>query len=74
MKTAKFSIARRAYFIGYYKDDEKTAETKTEDGFVRSGDAGFFEPDGHLKIIDRAKDVGRLPTARSSRRNTSRTS
>lgn len=47
-------------FVGYYKDDEKTAETKTSDGFVRSGDAGFFEPGGHLKIIDRAKDVGRL--------------
>jgi long-chain acyl-CoA synthetase len=47
-------------FIGYYKDAEKTAETKTPDGFVRSGDAGFFDTDGHLKIIDRAKDVGRL--------------
>ena len=32
----------------------------TEDGYVRTGDAGFFEPDGQLKIIDRAKDVGRL--------------
>jgi long-chain acyl-CoA synthetase len=47
-------------FLGYYKDEEKTAETKTPDGFVRSGDAGFFDTDGHLKIIDRAKDVGRL--------------
>jgi long-chain acyl-CoA synthetase len=48
-------------FTGYYKDPEKTAETKTADGFVRSGDAGFFDPKtGHLKIIDRAKDVGRL--------------
>ncbi len=47
-------------FQGYYKDDEKTAETKTEDGFVRSGDAGFFDASGHLKIIDRAKDVGKL--------------
>lgn len=47
-------------FIGYYKDDAKTAETKTPDGFVRSGDAGFFDARGHLKIIDRAKDVGRL--------------
>ncbi|WP_210485019.1 AMP-binding protein [Microvirga antarctica] len=47
-------------FVGYYKDPQKTAETKTSDGFVRSGDAGFFDPDGHLKIIDRAKDVGRL--------------
>jgi len=47
-------------FLGYYKDPAKTAETKTPDGFVRSGDAGFFDTDGHLKIIDRAKDVGRL--------------
>ncbi|MBN9063653.1 MAG: long-chain fatty acid--CoA ligase [Rhizobiales bacterium 65-9] len=47
-------------FAGYYKDEAKTAETKTDDGFVRSGDAGFFDPQGHLKIIDRAKDVGRL--------------
>jgi long-chain acyl-CoA synthetase len=48
-------------FAGYYKDPEKTAETKTADGWVRTGDAGFIEPKtGHLKIIDRAKDVGRL--------------
>jgi long-chain acyl-CoA synthetase len=48
-------------FAGYYKDPEKTAETKTPDGWVRTGDAGFFDPKtGHLKIIDRAKDVGRL--------------
>ncbi|HKS60498.1 MAG TPA: AMP-binding protein [Xanthobacteraceae bacterium] len=48
-------------FLGYYKDPEKTAETKTPDGWVRTGDAGFFDPKtGHLKIIDRAKDVGRL--------------
>ncbi len=48
-------------FIGYYKDPEKTAETITADGFVRTGDAGFFEEkNGHLKIIDRAKDVSKL--------------
>ena len=48
-------------FLGYYKDEAKTAETKTPDGFVRSGDAGFFDPKtGHLRIIDRAKDVGKL--------------
>jgi long-chain acyl-CoA synthetase len=48
-------------FAGYYKDPEKTAETKTPDGWVHTGDAGFFDPKtGHLKIIDRARDVGRL--------------
>ncbi len=47
-------------FLGYYKDEAKTAETKTADGFVRSGDAGFFDETGHLKIIDRAKDVGKM--------------
>ena len=47
-------------FVGYYKDPDKTAETMTADGYVRSGDAGFFDETGHLKIIDRAKDVGKL--------------
>ncbi len=47
-------------FQSYYKDPEATAKTKTEDGWVHTGDAGFFDDDGHLKIIDRAKDVGKL--------------
>jgi long-chain acyl-CoA synthetase len=47
-------------FSGYYKEDEKTAEVMTADGFIKTGDAGFFDSDGQLKIIDRAKDVGRL--------------
>jgi long-chain acyl-CoA synthetase len=48
-------------FAGYYKDPEKTAQARTADGWVRTGDAGFIDPKtGHLKIIDRAKDVGRL--------------
>ena len=49
-------------FSGYFKEEEKTAETLTEDGYVKTGDAGFFDKDGQLKIIDRAKDVGRLTT------------
>ena len=48
-------------FSGYFKDDEKTAEVFTADGYVKTGDAGYFdEKTGHLKIIDRAKDVGKL--------------
>ncbi len=47
-------------FQEYYKNPEASAETKTPDGWVHTGDAGFFDEDGHLKIIDRAKDVGRL--------------
>jgi long-chain acyl-CoA synthetase len=48
-------------FIEYYKNPEATSETKTPDGWVHTGDAGFFEEDsGHLRIIDRAKDVGKL--------------
>ena len=48
-------------FAGYYKDPDKTAEVLTPDGWVHTGDAGFFDPKtGQLKIIDRAKDVGRL--------------
>ncbi|HET7910566.1 MAG TPA: AMP-binding protein, partial [Pseudolabrys sp.] len=48
-------------FAGYFKDDAKTAEVMTPDGYVKTGDAGYFdEKTGHLKIIDRARDVGRL--------------
>jgi long-chain acyl-CoA synthetase len=48
-------------FVQYFKDPAKTAETMTLDGYVKTGDAGFFdEKTGHLKIIDRARDVGRL--------------
>ena len=47
-------------FLGYYKNEEATAATKTSEGWVRTGDAGFIDERGHLRIIDRAKDVGRL--------------
>ncbi len=47
-------------FIGYYKNDQATSDTKTKDGWVHTGDAGFIDQDGHLRIIDRAKDVGKL--------------
>ncbi len=47
-------------FLEYYKNPEATAETKTADGWVRTGDAGYFDKEGYLKIIDRAADVGKL--------------
>lgn len=47
-------------FQSYYKNDEATANTKNKEGWVHTGDAGFFDRNGHLKIIDRAKDVGKL--------------
>lgn len=47
-------------FVGYYKNDEATLSTKNAEGWVRTGDAGFFDENGHLRIIDRAKDVGKL--------------
>jgi long-chain acyl-CoA synthetase len=44
----------------YYKNPAATAEALTTDGWYHTGDAGFLDAGGHLKIIDRAKDVGRL--------------
>ena len=46
-------------FQGYYKNAEATRQT-LEDGWVHTGDAGFVDAYGHLKIIDRARDVSRL--------------
>jgi len=48
-------------FVEYYKNRESTASTKDAEGWVATGDAGFIdEESGHLKIIDRAKDVGKM--------------
>jgi long-chain acyl-CoA synthetase len=47
-------------FVGYFKQDEATHATKTADGWLHTGDAAIIDPRGHLAIIDRAKDVGRL--------------
>ncbi len=47
-------------FLGYYRSPEATSEAMTEDGFVRTGDAGYFDETEHLHIVDRAKDVGKL--------------
>jgi len=49
-----------AMLKGYYKRPDATAESIDAEGYFHTGDAGFFDADGHLKIIDRAKDVGKL--------------
>jgi long-chain acyl-CoA synthetase len=72
--TARCSTARPASSSAYYKDRRRRPETKTAGRFVRSGDAGFFDASGHLKIIDRARMSGSIATARCFRPNTSRTS
>ena len=48
-------------FVEYYKNPDSTADTKDAEGWVATGDAGFIEEEtGHLRIIDRAKDVGKM--------------
>ena len=49
-----------AMLKGYYKRPDATAESIDAQGYFHTGDAGFFDEDGHLKIIDRAKDVGKM--------------
>lgn len=44
-------------FKGYYQNQEATRSTLTEDGWVKTGDAGYLDEDGHLIVIDRVKDV-----------------
>ena len=45
---------------GYYKNPKATEEVLTADGWYHTSDAGFLDAHGHLKIIDRVKDVGRI--------------
>ena len=51
-------------FKGYYKNQAATAEVLTTDGWYHTSDAGFIDQQGHLKIIDRVKDVGRIQGGR----------
>lgn len=47
-------------FAGYFRQEEKTAEAMADGEWFRTGDAGLLDEQGHLVIIDRAKDVGKL--------------
>jgi long-chain acyl-CoA synthetase len=46
----------------YYKNPQATAEVRDAQGWYHTGDAGYLDQQGHLKIIDRAKDVGKMAT------------
>jgi len=46
-----------AVMVGYYRNNEATHESLSEDNWLHTGDAGYFDEDGHLIVIDRAKDV-----------------
>jgi long-chain acyl-CoA synthetase len=47
-------------FKGYYKQPEASREAIAEDGWLKTGDAGYLDRRGHLVIVDRARDVGKL--------------
>jgi long-chain acyl-CoA synthetase len=59
-ENGEIQVRSPGLFSGYYKNPEATAESFTEDGWYHTGDAGYLDGDGQLKIIDRAKDVGKL--------------
>jgi long-chain acyl-CoA synthetase len=53
-------VRSKGLLKGYYKNPAATAEVLTADGWYHTSDAGFIDAGGHLKIIDRVKDVGRI--------------
>lgn len=44
-------------FLGYYQNEEATADTFDEEGFLKSGDSGYFDENGNLYLVDRIKDM-----------------
>ncbi|HEX3954713.1 MAG TPA: AMP-binding protein [Stellaceae bacterium] len=58
--TGEVLVRSGGVFKGYYKQPEATDEALSEDGWLKTGDAGFIDRRGHLVIVDRARDVGKL--------------
>ncbi len=56
-KDGEILVRGKNTHLGYYKNEKATREGYTEDGFLRTGDAGYFGEDGHLYVFDRAKDI-----------------
>ena len=60
VEEGEIQIKSPGSFMGYFKNDEATQAATTADGWFKTGDAGILDDAGHLKIIDRAKDVGTM--------------
>jgi long-chain acyl-CoA synthetase len=58
--TGEVLVRSGGVFQGYYKQPDVTADALVEEGWLRTGDAGFVDRRGHLVIVDRARDVGKL--------------
>ncbi len=54
-------LRSKAVFQGYYGNEAATAEAIDPDGWLHTGDAGYLDENGHLVVIDRAKDVMEMP-------------
>ena len=52
-------VSSGSNFVGYYHDPEATEKAKTEGGWLRTGDAGYIDKDGHLLIIGRKAEIMR---------------
>lgn len=59
-ENGEIQVKSPGMFKGYYRNPQDTADAYTDDGWYHTGDAGYLDTDGQLKIIDRAKDVGKL--------------
>jgi long-chain acyl-CoA synthetase len=59
-KDGEILVRGKNVHLGYYKNEEATREGFTEDGYLRTGDAGYFGEDGHLYVFDRFKDIMNL--------------
>ncbi|MEO6959300.1 MAG: AMP-binding protein, partial [Burkholderiaceae bacterium] len=60
VENGEIQLKSPGMFKGYYRNPQATAQSYTDDGWYHTGDAGYLDTDGQLKIIDRAKDVGKM--------------
>ena len=59
-EAGEIMVGGEGVMVGYYKNPEATGQSIPADGFLRTGDAGYLDKDGHLFVFDRYKDVMHL--------------